>query len=265
MSELPCGLSMEDSCEESAADTLSLIVSLGKRARNLQQRVWLLPVALGVTTILGTTLLSATPRVSSCSEMTVTHRVVSCSIGHAGTGLTVATQQAGSIRGPVAISLGATSPVLWSIGNSPWFWLIGIAASVLLSVLCQRSFSRLRAFTVTYLLAGLIGVFVLLGSTQLNLPSRVSHLLAISLIICIAGFAARSQALALVAALSFFIGLAVSRQSADLFAQLNILIPPRSVAYLMAGLVLIIGSGTIYWLRSSARVGIGRLQQSGTR
>ena len=86
MSELPSATLMEDSCRESAASTLSMIESLGERARKLQQGIWLLPAALGATTILGTTLLSSEPKVSSCSERPLANRVVSCSIGHEGFG-----------------------------------------------------------------------------------------------------------------------------------------------------------------------------------
>ena len=235
--------------EESAADALSMIAFLRRRARNLQQRVWLLPAALGIITILGTPLLSTRQVITSCWLMIRTPKPISCVINHSGTGITALTSQGVPIHGTVSISLAGRFPVIWHIGNSPWFWVIGIVVSVSLSVLFQRSGGRLRTFTITYLLAGLIGVFVLLASDQLGLPSQLSHLLAVALIICIAGLAARSQSLALVAALSFFVGIALSRRSSEFFARLNIWIPPHSVSYLAAGLVLIGGAALLYWRR----------------
>ncbi len=235
--------------EESAADALSMITSLRRRARTLQQRIWLLPAALGIITILGTPLLSTRQVITSCWLMIGTPKPISCVINHSGTGITALTSQGVPIHGPVSISLAGRFPVIWHIGNSPWFWVIGIVASVSLSVLFQRSSGRLRTFTITYLLAGLIGVLVLLASDQLGLPSQLSHLLAVALIICIAGFAAHSQSLALVAALSFFVGVALSRRSSEFFARLNIWIPPHSVSYLAAGMVLIGGAALLYWRR----------------
>ena len=99
---------------------------------------------------------------------------------------------------------------------------------------------------------------MLLASDQLGLPSQLSHLLAVALIICIAGFAARSQTLALVAALSFFVGIALSRRSSEFFARLNIWIPPHSVSYLAAVLVLIGGAALLYWRRKPPFVAISR-------
>ncbi len=189
--------------------------------------------------------------------MTGTPKPISCVINHSGTGITVLTSQSAPIHGPVSGSFTGRSAAIWSIGHSPWFWVIGVVASVSLSVLCQHSSGRLRNFTVIYLLAGLIGIFVLLASAQLSLPSQLSHLLAVALIICIAGFAARSQALALVAALSFFVGIALSRRSAEFFAQLNIWIPPHSISYLAAGLVLVTGSMVLYWRRRPQSIVLG--------
>jgi len=249
VSELDVVTPIEDLREESAADALSMIVFLARRARNLQQRVWLLPAALGITTIMGTSLLSTRQVATSCWLMTGTPKPISCVINHSGTGITALTLQGVPIHGPVSISFAGRFPVIWQIGNSPWFWAIGIVASVSLSVLFQRSSGRLRTFTITYLLAGLIGVFVLLASDQLGLPSQLSHLFAVALIICIAGFAARSQSLAMVAALSFFVGIALSRRSSEFLARLNIWIPPHSVSYLAAGLVLIGGAALLYWRR----------------
>ena len=257
MSELDVVTPIKDLPEESAADALSMIVFLARRARNLQQRVWLLPAALGITTILGTSLLSTKQVITSCWLMTGTPKPISCTIVHSGSGITVLTSQGAPIHGPVTGSFTGRSAAIWSIGHSPWFWVIGIVASVSLSVLCQRSVGRLRTFTVIYLLAGLIGIFVLLASAQLSMPSQVSHLLAVALIICIAGFAARSQALALVAALSFFVGIALSRRSAEFFAQLNIWIPPHSISYLAAGLVLVTGSMVLYWRRRPQGIVLG--------
>ncbi|MDA8271398.1 MAG: hypothetical protein M0Z39_08330 [Actinomycetota bacterium] len=257
MSDLDVVTPMEDLPEESAADALSMITFLAKRARTLQQRVWLLPTALGITTILGTPLLSTRQASTSCWLMTGTPKAISCTIVHSGAGIKVLTSQGVPVHGPVTGSFIGRSAAIWSIGNLPWFWVIGVAASVLLSVLCQRSIGRLRTFTVTYLIAGLIGIFVLLASDQLGLPSQVFHLLAIALIICIAGFAARSQALALVAALSFFVGIALSRRSSEFFAQLNIWIPPHSISYLAAGLVLVIGSMILYWRRRPQDILLG--------
>lgn len=232
--------------EESAADTLSMITLLRRRARILQQRIWLLPAALGILTILGTPLLSTKQVIQSCWLMTGTPKAISCTIVHSSAGITVLTSQGASIHGPVTGSFAERSAVIWSIGNSPWFWVIGIISSVLLSILCQRSRGQLRTFTATYLLAGLVGVFVLLASDQLGLPSQLSHLLAVAVVICIAGFAARSQTLALFAGLSFFVGIALSRRSSEFFSRLNIWIPPHSISYLAAGLVLVAGAALLY-------------------
>lgn len=249
MNELSTLTSLADRGEESAADALSMITSLRRRARTLQQRVWLLPAVLGLTTILGTSLLSTRQVITSCWLMTGTPKPISCTIVHSSSGITVLTSQGAPIHGPVTGSFTGSSASIWSFGNSPWFWLIGIVVSISLSVLCQRSVGRLRNFTVIYLLAGLTGIFVLLASVQLSLPSQLSHLLAVALIICIAGFAARCQMLALVAALSFFVGIALSRGSAEFFSRLNVWIPPHSISYLAAGLVLVIGSIFLYWQR----------------
>ncbi len=249
MNELEVLIPIDNCGAESAASTLSMITSIRKRARTLQQRTWLLPAALGIITILGTPLLSTRQVITSCWLMTGTPKPISCVINHSGTGITAITPQGVPIHGPVSISFAGRFPVIWHIGNSPWFWVVGIVASVSLSVLFQRSSGRLRTFTITYLLAGLIGVFVLLASDQLGLPSQLSHLLAVALIICIAGFAARSQSLALVAALSFFVGIALSRRSSEFLARLNIWIPPHSISCLAAGLVLIGGAGLLYCRR----------------
>ena len=236
-----------DNCgKESAAEALTMIALLRRRARILQQRIWLLPAALGILTILGTPLLSTKQVIQSCWLMTGTPKPITCIVSHSGTNIIALTSQGVPIRGPISISFSGKFPVIWSIGNSPWFWLIGIISSVLLSILCQRSRGRLRTFTVTYLLAGLVGVFVLLASGQLGLPSQLSHLLAVAVIICIAGFAARSQTLALFAGLSFFVGIALSRRSSEFFSRLNIWIPPHSISYLAAGLVLVAGAALLY-------------------
>ncbi len=249
--------SLADRDEESAADALSMIIALRRRARVLQQRVWLLPAVLGITTILGTSLLSTRQAITSCWLMTGTPKPISCTIVHSSSGITVLTSQGAPIHGPVTGSFTGSSASIWSFGNSPWFWLIGIVVCISLSVLCQRSVGRLRNFTAIYLLAGLTGIFVLLASVQLSLPSQLSHLLAVALIICIAGFAARSQMLALVAALSFFVGIALSRGSAEIFSRLNIWIPSHSISYLAAGLVLVIGSIFLYWQRRPKWIPLG--------
>ncbi len=249
MNELNLGTTIRNCHEESAADVLSMVASLRRRARTLQQRIWLLPVTLGIITILGTPLLSTRQVIQSCWLMTGTPKPISCVINHSGTSVTALTPQGIPIRGPISLSFAGRFPVIWHIGNSPWLWVIGIVVSVSLSVLGQRSSGRLRTFTITYLLAGLIGVFVLLAADRLGFPSQLSRLLTVALIICIAGFATRSQTLALVAALSFFVGIALSRSSSEFFAHLNIWIPPHSVSYLAAGLVLIGGAAFLYWHR----------------
>lgn len=249
MSESDVVIPTKDSIEDSAASTLSMITSLRRQARNLQQRVWLLPAALGIMTTLGTPLLSTRQVIQSCWLMTGSPKPISCTIARSGTHITALTTQGVPVHGPVSISFTGKFPVVWSIGNSRWYWVIGIIASVLLSIICQRSTGRLRTFTFTYLFAGLIGVFVLLASNQLNFPSQLSHLLAVAFIICIAGFAARSQALALVAGLSFFLGIALSRHSSEHYTLLNIWIPPHSISYMAAGLVLIAVAALLYWQR----------------
>ncbi len=245
--------------EESATDTLSMITSLRRRARNLQQRIWLLPAALGILTILGTPLLSTKQVIQSCWLMTGTPKPITCIVSHSGKNIIALTSQGVPIRGPISISFSGKFPVIWSIGNSPWFWVIGIVASVLLSILCQRSGVRRRTFTLTYLLAGLIGIFVLLASDQVGLTNQLSHLLAVALIICIAGFAARSQMLALFAGLSFFLGIALSRRSSEFLTRLNIWIPPHSISYMAAGLVLVAGAALLYKRRRPPLVAAGYL------
>ena len=236
-----------DNCgEESAADALTMIALLRRRARNLQQRIWLLPAALGILTILGTPLLSTKQVIQSCWLMTGTPKPITCIVSHSGTNIIALTSQGVPIRGPISISFSGKFPVIWSIGNSPWFWVIGIISSVLLSIICQHSSGRLRTFTLTYLLAGLVGISVLLGSGHMGISNQISHLLAVAVIICIAGFAARSQMLALFAGLSFFLGIALSRRSSDLFARLNVWIPPHSISYMAAGLVLVAGAALLY-------------------
>ncbi len=253
-------MTLIDNCgEESAADALTMIALLRRRARILQQRIWMLPAALGIITILGTPLLSTKQVIQSCWLMAGTPKPITCVISHSGTKIIALTSQGAPIRGPISISFSGKFPVIWSIGNSPWFWVIGIAASVLLSILCQRSSGRLRTFTVTYLLAGVVGVFVLLASDYLGLPSQLSHLLAVAVIICVAGFATRSQTLALVAGLSFFVGIALSRRSSEFFSRLNIWIPPHSISYLAAGLVLVAGAALLYRRRRLPFVAAGCL------
>ena len=254
-------LTLIDKCGEvSAADTLTMITSLRRRARILQQRIWLLPAALGVMTILGTPLLNTKQVIQSCWLMTGTPKPITCIVSHSGKNIIALTSLGTPIRGP--ISFTGRFPVIWSIGNSTWFWLIGIAASILLSILFQRSSSRLPTFALTYLMAGFVGISVILTSGRMGLSNQLSHLLAVALIICVAAFASRSKILALLAGLSFFLGIALSRRSSELFARLNVWIPPHSISYVAAGLTLVAGAVLLYMRIRSPRFAIDYLSKS---
>lgn len=231
-----------------ATDTLSMIALLRKRSRNLRQRVWLLPAALGVTMLLATSLLSTSSVITSC-WMTVfgTPKHFRCTVGHSGTALNLVTPTGNLANGQVAGWLTGRPQFAWSVGNTPWFWVIGILASVSLAIISQHSAGRSRKFTITCLFAGLIGILALLTSAKLGLPPQMSHLLAVSVIVCIVGVAADNESFALIAALSFFVGIAVSRQAIVPIPQLGVSVPMHSAAYLGAGLTLISGSMVLFW------------------
>lgn len=244
MTESDVPAAMSNDSQKSAVETLSMIISLRRRARVLQQRIWLLPAALGVMTILGTPLLSSKQVIQSCWLMIGTPKPITCVVSHSGSNIIALTSLGTPIQGP--ISFTGRFPVIWSIGNSTRFWVIGIVASVLLSILFQRSSNRLPTFALTYILAGFVGISVILTSGSMGLSNQLSHLLAVALIICIAGFASRSRILALLAALSFVLGISLSRGSSESFARLNVWIPPHAISYTATGLVLVAGAALIY-------------------
>ena len=151
--------------------------------------------------------------------------------------------------------------MVWSVGKAFWYWFSGIAVSILVAILFQRKLGKRPLFTVTYLAAGLLGVFVLIASSHLSMPIGLTHYLGISVVVCVASLAARSRALASIAALSFFAGLALSRQSAERLPGLSLYIPGHSLSYGIAGMVLITASVALYLTRKSQPIELEQSQE----
>ena len=247
MSQTDVASSTEAYSTEFAAETLSIITVLMKRAGNIRRRIWVLPAALGVTTILATSFFAAKSALVVCHQLiNGVRKPVSCNLGQSGKLLSVVSATGNTVHSQVAGWFTSRPEYVWSVGTSEWFWVIGISLSITVSLSISRSASRTRALVCAWILAGLTGVAVIFISNQLGLPIQVSHLLAVCWVVCIAAFEARSKMLACIAAISFFAGAGLSRHPLVLLPRLNVWIDPPSQGYIAAGIVLILGSVTLY-------------------
>ena len=242
MSQTDVVSSTEVYSTEFAADTLSIITALMKRAGNVRRRIWILPAAFGATTILATSFFAAKSAIVICHQViNGVPNVVSCNLGQSGKLLSVVSSTGNTVHSQVVGWFTSRPEYSWSVGTSEWFWVIGISLSVVVSLSILRSASRTRALVRTWIFAGLTGMAVILISTQLGLPIQVAHLLAICSSVCIAAFEARSKMLACIAAISFFAGAGLSRHPLVLLPRLSVWIDPPSQGYIAAGIVLILG------------------------
>ena len=247
MKESSLATSRQNPRREFAADTLSMVSHIMTKARTLQQRTWLLPAALGLMTLVATPLVSAASVITGCwMRIGPNNKPASCSLSGSGKALTIISATSSSVHGQMAAWFTGKPQFTWSIGNSTLFWVAGVTLSIAVCVVFLHSSKQPTAFAVTYILAGLVGVCIILASTRLTFPSQLSHLLAVSLIICIAGFTTRSKSLELASAVSFFVGIVLSRHSQVLLPGLDILLTPVSQAYIAASVVLIVSSITLY-------------------
>lgn len=254
MSQTDVVRSTEASSGEFAADTLSMIAALMKRAGNVRRRIWILPATLGATTILATSFFVAKSGLVTCHQLiNGVPSQVSCKLGESGKLLSVVSATGNTVHSQVAGWFTSRPEYVWSVGTSEWFWVIGIPLSIIVSLSILCSASRTRALVRAWILAGLTGVAVILISNQLGLPIQVAHLLAVCSAVCIAAFEARSKMLAGIAAISFFAGAGLSRHPLVLLPRLSVWIDPPSQGYIAAGIVLILGSVTLYLQTRSLR------------
>ncbi len=254
MSQTDVVSSTEAYSTEFAADTLSIITVLMKRAGNVRRRIWILPAAFGATTILATSFFAAKSGLVICHQLiNGVPSPVSCKLGESGKILSVVGTTGNVIHSHVAGWFTSRPEYVWSVGTSEWFWVIGISLSIIVSLSILRSASRSRAPVRAWILAGLTGVAVILISNQLGLPIQVAHLLAVCSAVCIAAFEARSKMLSCIAAISFFAGAGFSRHPLVLLPRFSMWIDPPSQGYIAAGIVLLVGSVILYLQTRSLR------------
>ena len=227
---------------ESASDALAVIALVSSRARDIQKRVWLLPLALGVTAILAASFYSKAFTLRCWENAGGISKAVSCTPTYSG----VTVIPTGILPRPGSTYTFVGKPRFeWSLGTSPWFWVIGIMLSVLLSLAVLKPRKRTTKIYVTHALAIPTGSSVILLRSQLGLPTQIACLLGVCITCCVIALALHSRWLAAVAFMSFFAGAILTRNSFLLVPHLNIWLAPPSQGYVAAGIVLICGSAVL--------------------
>lgn len=231
------------SAAEAAPETLELITRITNLARNIQQRVWVLPLTLGLTAILATSFFSKAQSIRCWRLVGAVAKPVACTTTHAGS---IAIPEVLPAHLVASFTFVGTPDFTWHPGMSPWFWISGTVLAVSVSLALVHRANRSRMLFATYLLAAIAGCLVIAVHGMLGIPMQIAHILGITLALCIASSALRSSFLAVIAGVSFLAGAVLTRHVSDLVPFLNIWIPPPSQGYIAAGIVLILGSAVLY-------------------
>lgn len=224
-----------------------MIAATMRRAQNVRRRIWVLPGALGITTVLAASFFAAKFVVVACHATVNGHPVAAvCTTNNSGKLQSILSSTGKHINGHVSGWL-VTRPVYsWSIGASKWYWVVGIVLSIVGSLIVSNYARRNKRLLVGWILAGISGVIVVLVFTQFGLPIQIVHLLAVCTVVCVAAFGNQSRSLAVIAAVSFGAGAVLSLDQQLLLPSLNVWIAPPSQGYVAAGMSLILGSIILY-------------------
>ncbi len=245
------GICESSTSEETAPETLALITRITNLARNIQQRVWVLPLTLGLTAILATSFFSKAQSMQCWRMVNAMAQPVACTTTHAGS---IFIPEVLPAHVATSFTFVGTPDFTWHPGTSAWFWISGTVLAVSVSFALVHRANRSRMLCATYLFAAFAGCTVIALHGILGIPMQIAHILGIALALCIASFALRSSFLAAIAGMSFLAGAVLTRHVSDLVPFLNIWIPPPSQGYIVVGIVLILGSAVLYAkTRHSAR------------
>lgn len=233
--------------EELAADTLSMVATLMKRARNARRRIWILPGTLGVATVLAASLFADKFVVVSChTRANARPSTVTCTPTNTGRVLAILGATGKHISGNVTGWLVSRPAYEWTIGASNWYWVAGIFLSIVGSLILSSSVRHNKSVLMCWVIAGIAGTIIVLLFAKLGLPIPIVHLLAVCTVVCVAAFGSHSKSLAAVATVSFGAGAALSLHPQYLLPSLDVWIAPPSQGYVAAGMSLILGSIILY-------------------
>ncbi len=243
---------------ESASDALAIVALVRSRARNIQKRIWLLPMALGVAAIIAVSFYSKAVTMKCWQTADGVTRAVTCTPTSSGVSVT-----ASGISLPVgsSYSILAKPRFVWNPGGSHWFWVVAIALSVLLSLVLQPGKRSVQIYA-THGLSVIAGSFVILMQNRLGIPIQIAPILGVCLALCIVAFSLHSSLLASVAAMSFLAWVAPTRNLAVLVPYFQVWLPPPSQGYIAAGAILIFGSIALYMQTSRVAQKIAKLHNS---